>query len=251
MEVREFLNQVPDFAGLNHPEKILHFGWFLHHHRKQERFDLKALRACYDAADIQPPNLSEQIRRLLDKRPRVLLEDGVGYRLEMGKRRALDAKYAEHETTIVVSRILADLPGKINDEAERKFLSEALKCYKVEAFRAVVIMAWNLAYDHLLRWILADPVRVSTFNSRIIGVVGAKRGAGLVMAKREDFEELTERNVVDISGPILPSGNIKTILTEQLNRRNLAAHPTLVDIERPQADDTITTLVNNVVLKLS
>jgi hypothetical protein len=169
----------------------------------------------------------------------------------MGKRHALDAKYGEHETTIVISRILADLPGKINDEAERKFLAEALKCYKVEAYRAVVIMTWNLAYDHLLRWILADPARAGTFNSRIIGVVGAKKGTGLVMAKREDFEELTERNVVDISGPILPSGNIKTILMEQLNRRNLAAHPTLVDIERPQADDTISTLVNNVVLKLS
>jgi hypothetical protein len=44
--------------------------------------------------------------------------------------------------------------------------------------------------------------------------------------------------------------NIIEILREQLKRRNMAAHPSQVIIMQPQADDTITHLVNNVVLAL-
>jgi hypothetical protein len=188
--------------------------------------------------------LSKELDRLLAKRPKVLLQDGDGYKLEHSARTRFDAAYGQHETTIVVSQLLKDLVGKLSDEADRLFLSDALKCYRVEAFRPAVVMTWNLAYDHLLHWILADPARLAAFNARIIAVVGERKGKGLVMQNREDFEDLTERNVIDICGPSLPSDNIKTILTEQLNRRNLAAHPSLVEIVRSQADDTITTLVN-------
>jgi hypothetical protein len=48
-------------------------------------------------------------------------------------------------------------------------------------------MAWNLAYDHLLNWILKEPSRLAAFNAQIIVRIGAKRGTGLIIAKREDF----------------------------------------------------------------
>ena len=250
MELHEFIAAVQGFSSLSHQDKILHFGWYLHVHRQRERFTQTDIRSCFDGLNMRCPNLSQEFTRLLEKRPRVLLNDSSGYRLESTMRLKLDQKYGQHETTIAVSKLLRDLPGKIADEAERHFLSEAIKCYHHKAFRAAIIMAWNLAYDHLLRWILNDPARLASFNSRIIARIGAKRGTGMVIGKREDFEDLKESEVIDIMGlaSLFSSQNIKKILEIQLTKRNLAAHPSLVLIEGPQADDTITSLVSNVVL---
>jgi hypothetical protein len=250
MTVLEFVSAIPGFGQLTQPEKIKHFAWHLHVHGKVPRFDVAAIRSCYRACTLPEPNISEELRRLADKAPPALLKNKEGYALHLDIKHALDAKYGEHETTIVVSQLLKDLVGKLSSEAERLFLADALKCYRVEAFRPAVIMTWNLAYDHLLNWILKDATRLTAFNARIIPVVGPKKGAGLVMVSREDFEELKESQVIDIIGPALPSANIKSILSEQLNRRNIAAHPSLIEIVRAQADDTITTLVNNVVLRV-
>ena len=113
-------------------------------------------------------------------------------------------------------------------------------------------MSWNLAYDHLLHWILADAPRLTDFNSKIITKVGPRRGTGMVIAKREDFEELKESEVLDIcnNAGLFASNNTKKLLDMQLTRRNMAAHPSLLSIDGPQADDTISTLVTNVVLVL-
>lgn len=252
MELTEFVAQVPEFAALSHPQKVLHFGWFLHTHREQEHFDVKTIRSCYDNQHIEPPNISDVLAKLAERKPRVVLKDSAGYRLEHSTRQALDQKYKAHETTVVISQLLIELPGKIDDEAERLFLTEALKCYRAQAFRATTIMVWNLAYDHLLRWIVSDATRTANFNAKIISRVAAKKGTGMVMVKREDFEELKEQEVLDIcnNAAIFPSHNMKQILDMQLTKRNIAAHPSLVEIDRPTADDTIFTLVTNVVLKL-
>jgi hypothetical protein len=250
MELHEFVGAVQNFGSLSHQEKIIHFGWYLHVRKNQERFTQPDIRSCFDACNMGCPNLSQEFKRLVEKRPKVLLPDSSGYRLENTMRQKLADKYEEHETTIAVSQLLRDLLGKVSDEAERHFLSEAIKCYHHKAFRAAVIMAWNLAYDHLLRWILNDPARLSAFNAHILARVGQKRGNGLVMANREDFEDFKEREVLDIIGlaSLFSSHSVKKIIEIQLTKRNLAAHPSLVVIEGPQADDSISSLVNNVVL---
>jgi hypothetical protein len=194
----------------------------------------------------------EQFKRLLEKKPRVLLQDGSGYRLEHSIHTKLEEKYGQHQTTIAISKMLKELPGKISDEAEKLFLSEAIICYHHKAFRAAIIMAWNITYDHLLHWILRDPGRLAAFNAHIVARIGAKRGAGMVVAKREDFEELKESETLDTcnNAGLFASANTKKILDMQLTKRNLAAHPSLIAIDAPQADDTISSLINNVVLVL-
>lgn len=253
MTLKELVRSIPNLAKLSHPDKIKIFGWYLHTYGGKERFDLSAVRGCYNALDLQPSaNLSQELTRLLGRKPRELLKDAAGYRLEARIRDAIDKKYGEHETTVVVAQLLRDLPGKVADHAERVFLSEALTCYRHLAFRATIVMTWNLAYDHLLNWLLKDTKRIADFNANVMARIGAKRAAGLVVVSREDFENLKESEVLDICGTasLLPSRNIKKILDAQLQRRNMAAHPSLIEIARAQADDTVTTLVSNVVLKL-
>jgi hypothetical protein len=252
MELSEFTTLVKGFSSLSQTDQILHFSWYLHHHRKKEVIDQAVIRSCFRERHMEEPNLSKLFKRLIDRRPKIVLPSGSGFKLEVKIREGFDKKYGQHEATIAVSQLLKDLTGKISDEAERLFLSEAIKCYNVKAFRAAIVMAWNLAYDHLLHWVLADPQRLADFNSKILARVGAKKGSGLVMGKREDFEDFKEQEVLDIcsNAGLFASSNTKKLLDMQLTRRNMAAHPSLLSIDGPQADDTISTLVTNIVLVL-
>jgi hypothetical protein len=253
MELNEFVATVPGFAKLSHPERILHFGWYLHKHKLKATFSQADIRACYKDRHMEPPNLSDSFTRLVERKPKVLLQDKGAYKLEHSTREKLEEKYGEHETTIAVSKMLRDLPGKVADEAERIFLKEAITCYHHKAFRAAIIMAWNLTYDHMARWVIADATRLADFNSHIDARLGVNsKRAGTRIKKREDFEKLEEKEVIDIMGNagLLPSGNVKKILEMQLTRRNMVAHPSLIFADAPQADDAITSLVHNVVLTL-
>lgn len=252
MELKEFVAAVPGFATLGHPDKILHFGWYLHSKKLKTCFSQAHVRACYKELHMDPPNLSEVFTRLVAKKPKVMLFEKGEYKLEHSTRSKLDDKYGQHETTILVSQLLNDLPGKIPNEAERLFLSEAIKCYRVRAFRAAIVMAWNLTYSHLLHWILADPARLAAFQATIITSIGPKNGTGMTITRREDFEQLKESEVLKICGTagLFVSQNTKKILTIQLDKRNLAAHPSLLVIGAPEAEDTISSLVQNVVLIL-
>src|SRR6266516_6894913 len=193
MDLKEFIGQIPGFAGWSHPEKIKLFGWYLHVHKKQERFSTADIRKCYEDLNYEVPNLARDLPRLVDRTPPDLLKDAGGYRLEARVRASFDAKYGEAQTTIVVKKLLAELPAKVPGIEERAFLEEVIRCYKAKAFRATVVMAWNLAYDHLLHWLIKDAARLATFNARLPVRYPGKKPMP-VITKVEDFiEELKER----------------------------------------------------------
>jgi hypothetical protein len=179
-----------------------------------------------------------------------LLSEKGKFKLARNARSDLDKRYGLHQSVIVVSSVLADLPSKVPNLSEKTFLDEALKCYRAQAFRACIVMTWNLAYNHLLNWLLADASRLAQFNVTIVKRNSKK--AGLKIAKYDDFEELKEREVIDIASSAgLYNSSVYKILKDKLDRRNIAAHPSNVVVTQPQADDTITDLVNNVVLALT
>jgi hypothetical protein len=111
-------------------------------------------------------------------------------------------------------------------------------------------MAWNLAFHHLLRWILADGSRLVNFNAALAAKFPKKAPASV--CRMEDFEELKEAEIIEICRTAkLCSKNIIEILREKLKRRNIAAHPSQVVLTQHQADDAISDLVNNVMLSLT
>jgi len=179
-----------------------------------------------------------------------LLSEKGRYKLARTVRAELDKKYGLHQTVIQVSKLLADLPARVPDLAEKIFLDEALRCYRAQAFRACIVMTWNLAYNHLLNWLLKDAVRLATFNATIVRRNSKK--AGLTVSKYDDFEDLKEREVIDICNTAnLINASVYKILVGKLDRRNIAAHPSSVIVVQSQADDMIADLVNNVVLVLA
>ncbi|TAU26486.1 hypothetical protein ELI48_10095 [Rhizobium ruizarguesonis] len=249
MFLADFVQQVDGFDALSPKDKIKVFGWYLHVHKALASFDNEAIRACFKQIHLTPPDVSVYLPRMAGTKPPELLKERSRYRLARAVRSELDAKYGIHQSVIQVSKLLSDLPDRLPDIAERAFLREALACYRAEAFRACVVMSWNLAFDHLLRWVLADATRLSDFNAAILRRFPKK--TGLLISSIEHFEELKESEIIDVChNASLFSKNTAEILREKLRKRNMAAHPSQVAILQSQADDVITDLVNNVVLAL-
>jgi hypothetical protein len=249
MNVREFVGQVSNFDAMAPREKICVFAWYLHTHREAEIFDNDAIRDCFREADLLAPDVTVYLPRMADKQPPDLIRVRGGYKLEGKVRRTLDATHGANQSIVVVTKLLSDLPAKVPNLAERTFLNEALSCYRVGAYRAAIVMAWNLAFDHLLRWIVEEPVRLQEFNAAI-PLRYPKRN--VVVVSIDDFEEFKESEIVELCRTSnLLTKNVIEVLREKLKRRNIAAHPSQVIITQAQADDTITDLVNNVVLSLS
>jgi hypothetical protein len=250
MTASDFARRVPGLAQLSHSEKIKLFAWFLHEEAKLDAFATADIRTCYADAHQHPPaNLSSSIEALVSKRPPEILKQQGRFRLHGSIRAEYEKRFRLPESTVVVEQALSSLPARISDAGERAFLEETLICYRHHAFRAAIVMAWNLAYSHLVCWILADPARLNAFN---LGI--AKRNskkAGVTITKRDDFEELKEDETVDIVGniPGITSG-MKRLLKEKLGRRNSYAHPSTIAVSKPQVDDMITDLVQNVILRL-
>lgn len=250
MELSNFVRQVTSFSAKSHSDKAKLFGWYLHTYGGKTRFTAADIRGCYDATHLDlPANANRTLEALTEKRPPELLRDRDGYRLSQHTREHLDRTLGQSESYVRIEKMLTELPSSLADECERLFLAEALTCYRNGAFRAAVVMTWNLAYDHLVRWVLADPQRLAAFNAGISRRNPKK--ASVTIAKREDFDELKEDETVDIAAG-LPgfSANVKRILKEKLGRRNTYAHPSTLRIERAQVDDMITDLTNNVVNNL-
>jgi hypothetical protein len=248
MELVEFASTVPGFDGMGDREKVRHFAWYLHSYRKMQALATGDVRRCFEDLRLVPPNVSLHLIRMADGKSPSLIRSKGKYRLHRRDMTELDGLYAAHPTTVAASKLLIDLPAKVPDLAERAFLEEAVNCYKVRAYRAAIVMTWNLAYDHLIRWIFTDAARVSALN-----VAFAKRFQKKPpkVALSQDLEDIKEFDVVESCGTAgLVSSNVVKILREKLAKRNMAAHPSAVVIIEPQANDVITDLVNNVVLAL-
>lgn len=250
MHIQELVEQVAGFDDSVPKEKIKLFAWWLHTHGDKELFGPIEIRNCYSTLHIdEPPALATYLTRMADAKD--LLRENGKYKLARNVRSDLDKKYGVHHSVIAVSKLLTDLPLKVPDTAEREFLNEALKCYRIKAYRACIVMTWNLAYAHLLDWILNDANRLLLFNQTI-----PKRFPSLKnmqISKYDDFrDEMKERQVIEAcSSAGLINDDTFKILKAKLDRRNIAAHPSTAIVVQSQADDMITDLVNNVVLALN
>jgi hypothetical protein len=249
MNLQELVDQVAGFDTAAPKEKIKLFAWWFHTHGGKEFFGPAEIRGCFSKVHLDAPTaLATYISRMADAKE--LIAEKSRFKLSRSVRADLDKKYGLHPSIQAVSKILTDLPDKVPDMAEKVFLSEAIDCYRVRAYRACIVMTWNLAFDHLLRWILKDAARLATFNAAIPRKYPKR--AGLVIKAYDDFaDEFKEFEIVEVCNTAQTvNGNIVKILKEKLVKRNLAAHPSSVVVLQPQADDVVTDLVNNVVLVL-
>lgn len=251
MELLDILHAEPNFNTLPPREKICLFSWYLHRHAGVDVLTPANVRGCFTKLSLAAPNIATYLDRMAKMAPIQLLAVKGGHKLEGNLARQMDAKYGQHPSVIMVQKLLAELPAKVPNIDERVFLEETLNCYKVKAFRAAIVMAWNLAFDHLLRWIMADAGRLTAFNASISKRY-PKRAAVTITNFEEFSEEFREQEILEVCrNANLITKNQKEMLDEKLKRRNACAHPSSLIVKQPQADDVISDLVNNVVLQLT
>jgi hypothetical protein len=247
-EAADFAGSVPGFYRKSAVDQLLTFAWWLEARQGRASFDGEAMRRCFREAGIDPPDMSVYLPRLAAKKPPQLNKEKGAYRLSGAVRRLLDGRHGADAAVVAVTKALTDLPSQVPNLAEREFLTEALNCYRVRAFRAAIIMAWNLSYDHLVRWVLSDPGRLAAFNT---GVAAKYPKKTIIVTSHEETDDFNESEFIEAARTAkLLDKNTAQILKEKLARRNMAAHPSRVTITQHQADDMITDLIANVILKL-
>jgi hypothetical protein len=211
------------------------------------RFSGTDIRDCFkDTGIAGPSGISPFLNDLQNRKPPLLLRDSGGYYLERGLREQMDATHGQRAITVQVLRTLRELPATVPDLAERTYLLEALTCFKHAAFRASIVMCWNVAFDHLCTHILAK--RLNDFNATLAVRFPKEK---VVIQSRDDFHELKESQVLEVCRTAdITSKTIHGILKEKLDTRNRAAHASGSTFEQPQAENYILDLLNNAVLRL-
>lgn len=249
----EDLAATPGFSGWNQTEKVKAFAWWAVAHGGRPFFTTGDINACFDKLGMHAPgNTSQLIANLAARRPPEAIKSGGGWILEHRIRLALDEKLGVRPATAYVSKLLAELPSRLSEQAERVFLEEAIACFRVKAFRAAIVMTWNLTFDHLCHYILAK--HLPAFNDQLRKQFHKEYEKGKLrdLTDRADFTEMQESEVLVIcrASKIL-RGNVYTILETALRTRNIAAHPSTEVFRDGTAEEYIRNLVENVVLVLS
>lgn len=190
-----FAESVSGFYSKSAVDQLLLLGWYLEAVEGKTFFNSTFMRAAFEQVGVDPPNVTQYLDRLAKKKPPQLVKVGGGYKLAGSIRRSYDTKIGGNPSVVAVSKLLSDLPSKVPSVAEREFLVEALNCYKAKAYRAAIVMTWNLAYDHLMGWLLKDQTRLDKFNAAIPKRFPKKL---VTISARDDFDEFKESEVIDV-----------------------------------------------------
>lgn len=244
--MKDAQNFVAPIAGFNQksvPFQVEVFAWFLHEVKGMELFGTGEIRKCYEAAHLPVPNIAATLSKILAKRPIRLLRSSKGYKLASAARSDMEKLLPVRASYVTTTALLNGLVDKITNSAHKVFLNEALVCFKHGAYRAAIVMMWNLTYSHIVDRIFTS--HLPAFNAQ-----KAKTYAKLPdVIKLTDFEDYGERQVIEICrGARIFDATVCKTLTDRLNRRNSAAHPSSATFSAVQAEDHITDLVNNVLL---
>lgn len=248
MNAADFVSSIPTFCAMKPADQIRRFCWLLAQDTDRSHFTGRDVAACYEKSEVCPPSsVSPFLASLSRQKPAFLTKRGGGYWITRSGREAVERSLPKRGSTIRVDSLLASLPGHLHANHERAYLEEALVCFRQKAFRASVVMTWNLAFDHLCQTILTN--HLAAFNTQL--PITFKRPKISAIRRRDDFEILKESEVIQVAKSAnIISNSVRKVLDEKLARRNIAAHPSAVGISSLTAEEYIIDLVNNVVLKL-
>lgn len=224
--------------------KMTAIGYYLHAVRNVDRFVVAQINAAFDELHLQrPTNTASQLKGLTTGTNRRLLLDSKGYRLTSAARDQV-AKLLPEATPKQIVTELRRLEAQVTNPYQKTFLAEAITCFAHGAYRASIVMTWNLAFHHVCTYILAG--HLSAFNSQLSLAFPKKKP----ITKHSDFEDLAESEVIMVAkGAQIFSVSTTKVLSEKLTKRNSSAHPSSLIVMPITADEVISDLVQNILLR--
>jgi len=143
---------------------------------------------------------------------------------------------------------LQHLVGVLAPEADDRLLPEVKLCILAGARRAIVVMMWLLAVDHLQRFVIAH--KLTEFNAAMLARTEYRNTSPI--GGQDDFSELRkEKHFVELLGSArIVSHDMKKLLEEKLDFRNTCAHPNTIFVSDTKVVSFVEDLVHNVILRL-
>ena len=245
MDIHEFIRLNPSFPTDKPTEQVLAISWFWLRHQQKAVFTYEEMKELFTSIALPTSRATDGLADLLKLTTSPLFAPKYStYQLTLPAQQQLDEKYAhckEHHQTIAVKKLLTDLLGGSLKPEQNVYLNETITCFQHGAPRAAIVMAWNLAYDHLIRYVLDDQALIAAFNKH----------AKPPVSQQEDFANFRESLILQWcrAAQILPK-HLMQILDHGLTRRNTAAHPSGVMPSLSNVESHIDELVREVIHKL-
>lgn len=246
MELESFVEQFSDFPKWATSKQIEYLGYFLTAVLGGNSFTAKQLDDCFRQLSLKPySRMSSYLSEYTGKKGTRFIKNKTGYRLERSIFDGVKRVVNSEPKKIQVSQQLSDLVLKIKDSQERIFLEEAINCYKVEAFRATIILVWMLTMEHLQRYVFKN--HLLKFNAAIAAHPDKKIRQ---VANYDDLSEFKESRVIELmrSANII-SKDVQKILNEKLGIRNSAGHPSGIVLGGHKTTEFALDLLQNILLK--
>ncbi len=250
-DLDNFIRKLDHFAKWPRRQQVDYLAYFIATERNKDRqsFTVAEIEDCYSALSLKKhPSIAVYLSTEANKkRGGRYIKALLGYCLE---RTAFDgiAENVNHEPKqIHVSQTLQDFVSTVTDPTENRFLEKAINCYRVQAFRATIILVWILVFDHIQKYVFSDSARLGDFNKAL--AANPDKTVNKIV-KYDDFSDLKESKIIEImhSARIITK-DVKRILNEKLGIRNSAAHPSAIQFDGHKATEFVSDLINNVLLK--
>lgn len=241
-----FASRFPDLSSWTATRQIDYLSYYLLTQPDSECITAADIEKCFELLDLRPYSrtkvyLSEETK----KKGGQYVKHAKGYRLERGAYDAIRLEVDAEPRRVHVAKQLMDLIPKMKDSQERAFLEEAIRCYRVEAYRAAIVMIWVLTMDHLQKYTYGN--KLAEFNAAIAAHSDKKMQP---IVSYDDFSELKESRVIELlrSAGII-SNDIRKVLDEKLGIRNSAGHPSGISFSDHKTTEFALDLIENVLLK--
>lgn len=250
-EVEIFTSSINDFFSLKSTAQLEYFVYFLTIEKQLGTTQATAVRNCFLISDISPySNISQYLNQNTkgtSKQPPKFLRIKDGYQLHRQLKNSIEISIEKKPLKAQVNKDLRQLLTFIENPNENEFLKEAIDCYEISAYRASIVMVWNMTIDHLFNFILKH--KIADFNTAL-ALNTDKRIKITSVSERDDFNEIPENKFIEFCRVSkIISNDIRKILDTKLGIRNTYAHPSNLIMSESKAIEFIEDLINNVILK--
>jgi hypothetical protein len=238
------VKRAPDFAAWEHVDKIRLFCWHL-----QSNCDFGAVRPadvarCYDELKLEPPSSIGPFFDLLRRRqPTEMSKDADGCRLEARVLEEFDVAYGRD--TAPRASDLEEIAEGVADARRRKYLDETLVCFRAGAYRAAVVMAWNLA-----REVLREQIVAAHAGRGADAATNSARSGSAKESADNDLKELTDRQLLTAcEQAAVISKSDRHRLTRRLDECDVAVKLSAAAIMPAVAEDLVRSALEDVILR--
>lgn len=250
-ELDKFTSNVNDFFNLKSSDQIDYFVYFLTVESNSGTTQATPIRDCFIISEITPySNISQYLTGNLKPKEKAypkFLRIKDGYQLHRNMKALAEENIIKKPFKAKVSKDLRQILDHVKSLIENEFLKEAIDCFEISAYRASIVMVWNLTLDHLYEYVLKNDL--TNFNSAL-GKNTDKRIKITSVTSKDDFSEIPEVKLIEfLRSANIISNDVRKILDIKLGIRNTYAHPSTVKIVESKALEFIEDLVNNVILK--